>query len=270
MIINSDTKVGALLKHNPDALEVIISLSPKFSKLRNPLLRKVIAGRTSIASASIIGGCTVNNFFDKLKPLGFEIDYPYQSSKKDNSEQKERPAFLKNTAIEDIVELDVRPVMEKGEDPLKVILQKIRSLKTGQVLKIINSFEPTPLINLLGKQGFDSYVEKLKEDVINTYFFKKTNVAAKVNEAVSPASDWNEVVKRFNGNLETVDVRALPMPQPMHTILDALETLPANKALFVYHKRIPVFLLPELEQRQFNYRVKEISESEVHLLIFKD
>jgi len=56
----------------------------------------------------------------------------------------------------------------------------------------------------------------------------------------------------------------------MHTILEALETLPAEKALFVYHKRIPVFLLPELQERNLSYRVKEISETEVHLLIYKD
>ncbi len=39
------------------------------------------------------------------------------------------------------------------------------------------------------------------------------------------------------------------MPLPMHTILEALKTLPNDKALFVYHKRIPVFLLPELEEQ---------------------
>jgi hypothetical protein len=60
------------------------------------------------------------------------------------------------------------------------------------------------------------------------------------------------------------------MPLPMHTILEALETLPLGKALFVYHKRIPVFLLPELEQQGFNYRIQEISDAEVHLLIYKD
>jgi len=67
-----------------------------------------------------------------------------------------------------------------------------------------------------------------------------------------------------------VDVRQLEMPLPMHTILEALGTLPAEKALFVYHKRIPVFLLPELEERNLSYRIKEISETEVHLLIYKD
>jgi len=60
------------------------------------------------------------------------------------------------------------------------------------------------------------------------------------------------------------------MPLPMHTIMDALQTLPKDKALFVYHKRIPVFLLPELEALQFSYRIKEIRDGEVNLLIYKD
>ena len=44
--INANTKIASLLKEHPDALETIISISPKFTKLRNPVLRKVIAGRT--------------------------------------------------------------------------------------------------------------------------------------------------------------------------------------------------------------------------------
>jgi hypothetical protein len=67
-----------------------------------------------------------------------------------------------------------------------------------------------------------------------------------------------------------VDVRHLEMPQPMITILDNLDHLPNETALYVYHKRIPVFLLPELAQRGFEYRIKEIQDGEVHLLIFRN
>ena len=74
MTINANTKIASLLKHNPDALDAIVSISSKFAKLRNPLLRKVIAGRTSIAQASKLGGCSVDDFFNTLQPLGFEID----------------------------------------------------------------------------------------------------------------------------------------------------------------------------------------------------
>ena len=56
----------------------------------------------------------------------------------------------------------------------------------------------------------------------------------------------------------------------MLAILKALDDLPNATALYVYHKRIPVFLLPELAQKGFDYRIKEIMDGEVHLLIFRN
>ncbi|HEY0679845.1 MAG TPA: DUF2249 domain-containing protein [Chitinophagaceae bacterium] len=269
MTINANTKIAALLKHNPVALEAIISLSSRFEKLRNPLLRKLMAGRTSIAMASKIGGCSVKDFYQKLKPLGFEADE--EITDEIVQEQNNLPDFVKNITPSQLVELDVRPIIEHGNDPLNLILQKVRSVKPQQVLKLINSFEPTPLVLLLEKQGFESYAEHINSDLVFTYFYKRNNSPA--NEPVQVAGNsetWDEVASRFGSNLVTIDVRQLEMPLPMITILDALSTLPEGHALFVYHKRIPLFLIPELADRKFNYRVREISDSEVHLLIYKD
>ena len=66
MIINANTKISKILKQNPDALEAIISINPRFEKLRNPLLRKLMAARTSIGMASKIGGFDVENFFENI------------------------------------------------------------------------------------------------------------------------------------------------------------------------------------------------------------
>ncbi|QLH29510.1 MAG: hypothetical protein HWD63_09045 [Candidatus Parvibacillus calidus] len=49
-----------------------------------------------------------------------------------------------------------------------------------------------------------------------------------------------------------------------------MDSLPEGKALYVHHKRIPVFLLGELNERRFGYRIKEVSENMVYLLIFKE
>ena len=73
----------------------------------------------------------------------------------------------------------------------------------------------------------------------------------------------------FADRIQKVDVRHLEMPKPMHTILEALDGLSHGTALYVYHKRIPVFLLPELVHRGFDYRIKEVEDGEVHLLIFE-
>ncbi|HPH22759.1 MAG TPA: DUF2249 domain-containing protein [Chitinophagaceae bacterium] len=268
--INANTKIATLIKEHSDALEAIVSISPKFTKLRNPILRKVIAGRTSIAMAAKIGGCKVEDFFNKLQTLGFKID---SNTAVDAEETvvNTLPKFMQEIKPEQIIELDVRPVIDAGKDPLSEIVQTVKSLYNGKVLKIINSFEPTPLMHLLGNQGFEFYAETIHADLVNTYFHRKENKVETVNEQEKNyAEGWDEIVKSFEGNLVTVDVRQLEMPLPMHTILEALETLPLGKALFVYHKRIPVFLLPELEQQGFNYRIQEISDAEVHLLIYKD
>lgn len=265
--INANTRISAILKEHPDALEAIISISPKFNKLRNPLLRKLVASRTSVSEASKIAGCSPDDFFEKLAPLGFANDKTVGPNKQN---EQVHALFMRNAEPAMIEELDVRPVIESGKDPFSIITRKIKQMEPGKILKLVNSFEPVPLINILSKQDFEYYVEVINENLVNTYFHKMAGAKEYIADAAKSSEDWNRILDRFKDNLVKIDVRHLEMPKPMHTILDALETLPPDKALFVYHKRIPVFLLPELEQRQFDYRIKEISEAEVHLLIFKN
>jgi uncharacterized protein (DUF2249 family) len=268
MTINANTKISRILKQNPDALEAIISITPKFEKLKNPLLRKLMAARTSIGMASNIAGISVERFFEKLQPLGFEPDR--ETVPESNIEKPKLPAFFNSLKPEQIVEFDVRPIINAGDDPLSLIVKKVKSISPNSALKIINSFEPTPLISLLKKQGFDSFVDKLDDQTIETYFYKKSEVPIEVNRQENNSEGWDELIKKFEGKTEIVDVRHLEMPQPMMTILSEIEKLPEDKALFVYHKRIPVFLLPELKERKFDYRIKEIAPNEVRLLIFKE
>jgi uncharacterized protein (DUF2249 family) len=268
MNINANTKIAKILKQNPDALEAIISINPRFEKLRNPLLRKLMAARTSIGMAAKIGGFEVERFYEKLKPLGFDIDT--ESHLENNQERPKLPVFFNTLKPEQIVDFDVRPVIDAGEDPLSLIVEKVKKIPKGGALKIINSFEPAPLISLLQKQGFESFVDPIDEHLVETYFYKKDDTSVQINEAEDNSEGWDELMQKFEGKMQTVDVRNLEMPKPMMTILEAIEKLPDDKALFVYHKRIPVFLLPELRERKFDFRIKETAPNEVRLLIFKD
>ncbi|AWO00361.1 hypothetical protein DLD77_00880 [Chitinophaga alhagiae] len=267
MVINARTRIAAILKHHPAALEAIISISPKFEKLRNPLLRKLIAGRATVAMASKIGGCPVGDFFAKLRPLGFDIDLATPAGPE---EKQDVPGFLKTVKPDQVVLLDVRPVLALGQDPLNIILEKVRHLQSGQVLKIQNTFEPTPLMLLLQKQGFASYAEQIDDNLVETFFYRTSAEEWHPAPTAEGQMNWDNILRQFKGKLKTIDVRHLEMPLPMLTILEELDQLPVETALFVYHKRIPVFLLPELAQRQFDYRIKEISDGEVHLIIFSN
>lgn len=267
MKINAATKIATLLKHDPRTMEAIIKISPKFNKLRNPWLRKLLAGRTTIAMASKIGGCTVEDFFEQLRPLDFEVE---EMPQKDSPMRNAPPSWLLTVAPHDMKELDVRPLLDAAKDPLKEILDALKNLSQGQVLKIVNTFEPSPLIAMVGKKGFSSYSEAAAEDLVFTYFYKASEEEEREEESHLPVEDdWEELFDRFEAGLVTIDVRDLPMPQPMMRILEALDGLPAGQALFVAHKKIPVYLLPELRDRGFDYRLKEIADQHVQLLIFK-
>ena len=268
MIINANTKIATVLKGHPGALEAIIGISPKFQKLRNPILRKLMAGRTSLAMASKVGGCTINDFFEKLRPLGFKIDESVQSP--EIKDMKAMPQSLQDINPQRLISLDVRPILAAGADPLTLILGKIKELQPGQVLEIVNTFEPRPLMGLLKKQGFDSYAAIIHDDLIKTYFYRETEVPVNNRkDQADKAAGWNELMEKYKDKMDVIDVRNLEMPKPMMTILESLDKLAAGKSLFVYHKRIPVFLLPELADRELDYRINEVAEGDVQLLIFK-
>ncbi len=91
----------------------------------------------------------------------------YPKMRKAKEKSGERPDWLMSN---EVVDLDVRPSLAKGVDPFGLIMQHINELN-GRVLHIINSFETTPLYNVLGKQGFKHYSE-VKNGVWHIYFFK--------------------------------------------------------------------------------------------------
>lgn len=271
MVINEQTKISVLIKHHPDALEAIIALSPDFNKLRNPILRALMAGRTSIAMAAKVGGCKPEDFFAALQPLGFEIDSKTSMNTTPETSSQSIPDFLKAITPEQLITFDVRSILAEGNDPLRAIQDKVKGLKQGEVLKIINTFEPVPLIKLLERQGYQAHVDNIEPALVETYFYKTTNEAAPTLEAGSTSTgDWDQILQHFEGKLVEIDVRHLEMPKPMMTILETLETMPLENALYVHHKRIPVFLLTELKDRKFDFRIKEVAEGEVYLLIFKN
>lgn len=56
--------------------------------------------------------------------------------------------------------LDVRSIMARGEEPFSVIRDRIARLKENEGLSIVAPFLPSPLIEKLGSEGFQSRVER--------------------------------------------------------------------------------------------------------------
>ncbi len=171
-----------------------------------------------------------------------------------------------------IIELDVRPILASGVDPFEKIMEKLNHLEKFQSLLIINTFEPIPLLNIVKEKGYTYITERPEEGVVHTFIkIDENNTKVKdINDEPSEEDiDFCVIQTKFKDKLTEVDVRDLEMPLPMVTILEEVEKINADSALYVHHKRLPQYLLPELEKRGFSYVYQEVDESNLKLIIYK-
>lgn len=261
MTITSQTKISALIKANPAVIDAIASINAHFKKLHNPILRKILASRVTIAEAAKIGKVDISLFFERLKPLGFTCDdSKQQHAEKPTSVAIEPPVFE--------VQLDVRSDIDSGEDPFLKILDNLSKIEVGTTMLLVNSFEPVPLIRILEDKKFEISVFHVSDDEVHTYIKKTNKDWHHLNNAVADDMAFDNLAKHYEGRLSKVDVRSLPMPQPMMMILKSLEALNPGMALLVHHRKVPMMLLPELTEKKFSYAIRHI-DSEVHLIIYR-
>ena len=171
-----------------------------------------------------------------------------------------------------IIKLDVRPILESGVDPFNAIMDELKKMDNNHTLLIINTFEPVPLLNILKDKGYNYETERPEQSIVHTYIKKANEVAnsqSAANSKVKTNLSFDEVELKFKNRTTEIDVRDLEMPLPMVTILEEIEKLDNNNALYVHHKRLPQYLLPELEERGYSYVYQDIDDSNLKLIIFK-
>lgn len=267
--ISPKTTIKELLEINKDqVIGALAALNKNFSRLKNPVLRNLFARRVTIADACKIAGCTIPDFMNCMMEIGFT---PEDTTVNDQSELT-LETEINNTCI-DYVELDVRPLLAENKDPLKTILSHINNLKENQGLKLVNTFEPVPLINLLSAKGFTCNTVMPEPDLVVTYFCRPGIDLQKIgdgSEIDQINNDFEEKLKQFSqDHIKYLDVRDLEMPKPMMLILENSHNLKSGDLLFIYHKKKPVFLIPELEKLGLKYQFKDIAAGNVHMLIYK-
>ena len=296
MRINQDTKISKILNEKPEAISVISAINTNFEKLQNPILRRSLATRVSVKDAAKIGRVDVNVFLKTLEEIGFSVEYSSTNNTNKNDKNATPPGFINK----EIVELDIRPILAEGKDPFGYINKVAKSIKPEQILLIINDFEPIRLVEYLITKNFVHWMTQDNEGNYLTYFklkCKKTgffqrlfgkkvpcqfhSVAKNENktqktetqkiETIENSPEEFEVIqKKYKNNWLEIDVRDLEMPMPMQNILIGIEKLEKNQALFVHHKRIPQFLLPELKKRNFSYVSKTVNADYTYLIVFKN
>jgi len=148
------------------------------------------------------------------------------------------------------VDVDVRPILRAGGEPLEQIMEAVNVLKPGEGLRLFATFKPTPLLHVLGSKGFTHVAKELDggewEVVFSPSGTPPTNEAS-VGTTAHNDTLWPEPIKNL-------DNRELDPPEPMVKILATAETMQPGEVLAALLRREPLFLFPELAKRGHSWR----------------
>lgn len=266
-------RITRVLERDERMLELLVELSPAFRRLRNPTMRKVMSRLATVEHAARIAGLDPDWLVQRLNQSIDEI----VDSKEDgtmtrrNEMGQEPPPSRTGTAAppqavseipaEQIVDLDVREALRRGEEPFRQIMAAKSALGEQDVLRLRAIFEPVPLYAVMAKQGYAHWTEQLADDDWRVWFYPQEDEGGEDDEPASPpttdeANGRGDAVPADDPNVIILDVRGLEPPEPMVRTLAALETLPPDGTLIQLNVRVPQFLLPQLEARGFTYEIR--------------
>ncbi len=69
--------------------------------------------------------------------------------------------------------LDVRPLIERGEEPFTQIMATVNVVAPGEDFLLISPFLPAPLIERLQSEGFDARPEYRSDGGWQTHFHRR-------------------------------------------------------------------------------------------------
>lgn len=265
-------KISQVLKQYPNLLDELVGLSPAFEKLRNPAIRKVQTRLVTVAQAARIAGIDPAELTLRLnRAAGIapadDTAAPASAPGDEHQEPPRIPGWVGTAPVE--TELDVRPVLARGEEPFPAIVSAARGIPPGSAFRLIVGFEPVPLYDALAKQGFDHWAAQ-RDDTWEVLFYRRpdeqqSDSTPKTRATDSAVLDWDSPA----GAEITIDVSELVPPEPMIKILQTLETLPPNGRLLVHHVRRPIHLYERLNEMGYAHETRETGTGRVEVLIQK-
>lgn len=265
-MIRAGDRVASVLARDEKLIEVFVQASPAFERLRNATMRRTMGQLVTVEQAARIAGVEASVLVAGLNQafsgaaLNPQALAPQQSHA---SESAPMPDLLCNLAQDRIVDLDVREDLRDGREPFHRIMAAVHALPGDGVLRVRAIFEPAPLYAVLGKRGLTHFTECLGVEDYRVWFYRCAPSAPPPDgQPTAPGEAPAEAE-----DLVLLDVRGLEPPEPMVQTLEALAVLPRGKTLVQLNVRIPQFLLPKLEERGFQYEIREQSADLVRLFI---
>jgi len=199
------------------------------------------------------------------------------------------------------VQLDVRPIIDRGDDPFDEIMTNLDSLQNNEYLTIINYFEPVPLYRHLKQKKYYYTTQKKdgvyyvkivrdKNGLLNSWKMsvknilknkdctrdRKRNNSARFDENGFYQIDEHKVIllqrkisDKSPDKVVNLDASDLPAPEPLLKILEALNKNPAPEMVIVRHRKKPVHLPVFIKDKKYLVSVFE-KKDHVQVYVFPE
>ncbi len=275
-LITPDMKIGTLLDTFPELESVLIEIAPTFKKLKNPILRKTVAKVATIDKAAGMANISTRDLINKLRTAvgqptadkDFEqkdntIPSPcaqlpdissITNNGKHNSETHPPPAWFNDNQISQTIDADA--ILAAGEVPVSTIMKAAKTLSETGILKITVDFKPLPMIDMLEKQGYQTYCRQTTDNIYELLVatINKPQSKYKTNPAIAqvPQSDSGGAAE-MGGHLKVDSHR-------MDTILSITIDLFKNTPLSELERRFKEELGGYITPSEFALSEQKLSE----------
>lgn len=265
-------RVSEVLARDESLVDVFVRLAPHFAKLRNRMMRRVMARLVTVEQAAQTAGIPVAELLRELNgALGLgdaALDAPDSDTRRHSTAAAPASEALAHPPHAPVVELDVRDDLRSGREPFSRIMTAVGSLRDGEVLELRTTFEPVPLLAVLAKRGFAHETGQHAPDDWAVWFWRPASAGADVTPVAPSPPDLADEM-RADPRVVWLDVRGLEPPEPLLRTLAALETLPVGHELVQVNARVPQLLFPMLAERGFACDVDESRADRVLVRIWR-
>lgn len=162
------------------------------------------------------------------------------------------------------LEIDIRSLLARGEDPFSAVMSAAGDLAPGQALRLVAPFRPAPLLNVMANRGFAATDRQVSDGSWEVTF---TQLGEAPEAGLAPGSAPGAAF--WPDPTEVLDLMGMMPPEPMVRILETLASMLPGEVLFALLDREPMFLFPELAHRGHEWAGNFDADGESYRLMMR-
>ncbi len=171
MLITAETRVGQALEAHPNLKPILISLSPRFKKLNNRAIFKMVGQWARMRDVARIGGLSI---CELLYTLNRELGQTEEMSRRfpECIQETATPPTQPPDWFSTLSNVPVKDVRGRDDFFLPEIQLLLDTLAPDAAIEVVNAFDPAPLKAMAESDGLLHHTEERGVDEIHVTFYR--------------------------------------------------------------------------------------------------